>query len=88
MPSTEWFAKAGPWFLHLQPFTKGDIMTFDEVKSAVMNLSLEDQKRFIMEVIPSIWPKACADDSCVAKVRGLVDETVVKRYREEHMGNI
>jgi len=63
-------------------------MTFEEVKSAVMNLSEADQKRLIVEVIPQIWPKACVDDSCVDKVRELVDEATVKRYKEEHMGSI
>lgn len=63
-------------------------MTFEEIKSAIMNLSDADQKRLIMEVIPNIWPKACVDDSCVGKVRELVDEAVVKKYREEHMGGI
>lgn len=63
-------------------------MTFDEIKSAVMSLSFDEQKRLIMEVVPSIWPKACADDVCVAKIRELVDEAAVKRYREEHLGSI
>jgi len=66
----------------------GSGMTFEEVKSAVMNLSEADQKRLIVEVIPQIWPKACVDDSCVDKVRELVDEATVKRYKEEHMGSI
>ena len=64
------------------------IMTFDEIKSAVVNLSFDEQKRLIMEVVPSIWPKACADDACVAKIRELVDEAAIKRYREEHLGSI
>lgn len=63
-------------------------MTFEEVKSAVMRLSEADQKRLIVEVIPQIWPKACVDDSCVDKVRELVDEATVKRYKEEHLGSI
>jgi hypothetical protein len=63
-------------------------MTFDEVKSAVMSLGLDDQKRLIMEVVPAIWPKACVDDSCLVKVRELVDEATVKKYREEHLGGI
>lgn len=63
-------------------------MTFAEVKSAVLNLSEADQKRLIIEVIPEIWPKACVDDACVGKVRELVDEATVKRYKEQHMGNI
>jgi hypothetical protein len=63
-------------------------MTYEEIKSAVMSLSVKDQQRFIVEVMPQIWPKACADASCVAKVRELVDEAAVKRYREEHMDSI
>ncbi|MCK8603844.1 hypothetical protein [Desulfoferrobacter suflitae] len=63
-------------------------MTFEEVKAAVLKLSEADQKRLIMEVVPQIWPKACIDDSCVDKVRGLVDEATVKKYKEQHMGGI
>jgi hypothetical protein len=63
-------------------------MTYEEIKSAVMNLSLKDQQRLIMEVVPEIWPKACADDACVSTVRELVDEAAVKRYREQHMDGI
>jgi len=63
-------------------------MTFEEVKSAVLNLSEADQKRLIIEVVPQIWPKACIDDSCVDKVRELVDDATVKKYKEQHMGGI
>lgn len=63
-------------------------MTFEEVKAAVLKLSEADQKRLIMEVVPQIWPKACIDDSCVDKVRELVDEATVKKYKEQHMGGI
>ena len=63
-------------------------MNFDEVKAAVMGLSLEDQKRLITDVVPNIWPKACVDDSCLLKMRELVDEDTVKKYRDQHMGGI
>jgi hypothetical protein len=63
-------------------------MTFDEVKAAVMNLSPQDQKRLITDIVPNIWPKACLDDSCLLKMRELVDEETVKKYRDEHMDSI
>jgi hypothetical protein len=63
-------------------------MMFDEIKAAVMALSEADQKRFITEVMPVLWPKACTDDSCLIKVRQLVDEETVKQYREQNMGNV
>jgi hypothetical protein len=63
-------------------------MTFEEIKTGVMNLSLKDQQRLIKEVLPEIWPKACTDNSCVSRVRELVDEAAVKRYQEEHLGSI
>ena len=63
-------------------------MTFEEVKNAVLNLSEEDQKRLITEVIPEIWKKACTDDSCLIEIRKLVDEDAVKKYREQHMNGI
>jgi len=63
-------------------------MTFDEIKTAILNLGNEDQKRLITEVIPQIWQKACADKTCLLKMRELVDEETVKGYREQHMDGI
>jgi hypothetical protein len=63
-------------------------MTFEEIRTAILNLSGADQKRLITEIIPQIWPKACTDDVCLMKVRELVDEETVKGYREQHMDGI
>lgn len=63
-------------------------MTFEEIKSAVMGLSEKDQQKLIMEIVPQIWPKACRDDACVQRVRELVDEEAIRKYREQHMGHI
>jgi hypothetical protein len=72
----------------MNQFKGGSIMTFEEIKAAVMGLSAADQKRLILEVVPQIWPKACADDSCVKRMKEMVDEQVIKKYREEHMDSI
>jgi hypothetical protein len=63
-------------------------MTFDELVSAVKDLSATDQRRFIVEVLPKIWPRACADDACVEKVRELVDESTVREYKKQHLDHI
>jgi len=63
-------------------------MTFEDVKNAVMDLSKEDQKRLITEVVPEIWGEACTDDACLVKMRKLVDEDTVKEYRAQHMNGI
>jgi hypothetical protein len=63
-------------------------MTFEEIKQAVLGLSPDDQKRLIIEVVPEIWKEACQDDQCLLKVRSLVDEDTVKRYRDQHMNGI
>ncbi len=63
-------------------------MTLDEIKSAVLGLSEADQKKFVTEVVPLIWPKACLDDLCVDKFRELVDEATIKEYRDKHLGGI
>jgi hypothetical protein len=63
-------------------------MTLDEVKTGLLGLSEADQKKFITEVIPLLWPRACLDDFCVAKFRELVDEATIKEYREQHLGSI
>ena len=63
-------------------------MTFEEIKTAILKLGNEDQKRLITEVIPQIWQQACTDASCLMKMRELVDEETVKSYREQHMNGI
>jgi hypothetical protein len=63
-------------------------MTFEEIRTAILNLSAADQKRLITDIFPLIWPKACTDDACLLKVRELVDEEAVKGYREQHMDGI
>ena len=63
-------------------------MTFEEIKAAVMGLSAVDQKRLILEVVPQVWPKACVDDSCVMRMKELVDDEMIKKYREQHMDSI
>jgi hypothetical protein len=63
-------------------------MTLNEIKSELLELSEADQKKFITEVVPLLWPKACLDDFCVAKFRELVDEATIKEYREQHLGAI
>ncbi len=63
-------------------------MTLEEMKSAILSMSEDDQKKFVTEVVPLIWPKACLDDYCVAKFRELVDEATIKEYREQHQGGI
>lgn len=63
-------------------------MTFEEIKTAVMDLSAADQKRLIIEVVPQVWPKACVDESCVKRMKELVDDEMVKKYREQHMDSI
>jgi hypothetical protein len=63
-------------------------MTFEEIETAILSLGREDQKRLIMDVVPQIWRTACADASCLSKMRELVDEETVKGYLEQHMNGI
>jgi len=72
----------------MNQFKGGSIMTFEEVKAAVMGLSAADQKRLIIEVVPQVWPKACVDESCVMRMKELVDDEMIKKYREQHMDSI
>jgi hypothetical protein len=72
----------------MNQFEGGSIMTLDEIKAAVMGLSAADQKRLITEIVPQVWPKACVDESCVKRMKELVDDEIVKKYRQEHMDSI
>jgi hypothetical protein len=66
----------------------GNAMTFEEVKSAVLSLNATDQERVITEIVPLLWPKACLDDSCLDRMRDIVDDETVKEYRAQHKGEI
>jgi hypothetical protein len=64
------------------------MMTYEEVRRAILDLDLNDQKRLFTDVMPLIWPKACTDDECLSRVRELVDEEAVAEYRRQNMGGI
>jgi hypothetical protein len=72
----------------MNQFKGWSAMTFEEIKAAVMGLSAADQKRLIIEVVPQVWPKACVDESCVMRMKELVDDEMIKKYREQHMDSI
>lgn len=61
-------------------------MSFEDVKSLIMNLDAGDQKRLIMEVVPQVWGKACDDPSCACKLKELVDRDITSQYDEILMG--
>jgi hypothetical protein len=64
------------------------MMTFAEIKAAIMNLDAQEQRRVVLELIPEIWPQIVGDDSCIKLLRKLVDEESVRRYHEEHLDHI
>ena len=55
-------------------------MNFEEIKSDIMNMDANDQKRLIMELVPQIWKRACEDESCAFKLKDLVDSDVIRTY--------
>jgi hypothetical protein len=63
-------------------------MTFEQVKAGILSLDPNDQKKLLMEVLPTILPKVCNDEACLSQIRNFVDEETVKSYREQHMDNI
>lgn len=63
-------------------------MTFEEIRTAIVDLSAADQKKIILEIVPQLWPKACADDACVQRMKTLLDDAVINKYREQHMDHI
>ena len=63
-------------------------MTFDEVRTGIMGLSAAEQKKIIIEIVPQLWPTACVDDACVQRMRTLLDDAVIAKYREQHMDSI
>lgn len=63
-------------------------MSLEDAKTAVMNLSDEDKKRFILQVFPGVWSATVKDEACVNKLRELIDEAAMKNYREQHMDHV
>jgi hypothetical protein len=63
-------------------------MTYQQVKSAVLNLDQTDQKKLILEVLAEILPVVCKDDVCLNKIRDFVNEETTRAYREQHMDSI
>ncbi len=63
-------------------------MTFEDIKTAVMQLSVGDKKKLILEVLPSVWPACAGDQACLAKIKELVDLAAEKDYAEQHMGSV
>lgn len=63
-------------------------MKFEELKAAVLDLDLSDQKRLLLEVMTEILPKACSDDIFLSKLGNFIDEEAVRTYKEQHMNGI
>lgn len=63
-------------------------MSFEEIRSELLSLNEEDKKRIIMDVVPEIWPSACRDVSCAARLKDLVDSDIVRPELETHMWGI
>lgn len=63
-------------------------MTYDQIKSAILNLEQSEQKRLIMEVLTEMLPRVCTDEDCLSQIRTFVDEETIRTYREQHMGGI
>jgi len=63
-------------------------MSYEDIREAVLTLDPGDQKRFITEVVPTIWPVACNDDSCATRIKDFVDHDVERPYVEMHMWGI
>lgn len=61
---------------------------YEQVKSAVLNLEENDQKRLIMEVLTAIMPRVCTDEECLGRLRHFVNQETIREYREQHMGGI
>lgn len=63
-------------------------MNFEELKATILKLDQGEQKRLIVEVLTEIMPKVCTDEACIDKIRGFVDESSIKTYRDQHMDGI
>lgn len=63
-------------------------MGYDEVRDAILNMTANDQKRLIMEVIPQVWDRACDDVTCALKLKKLVDQEIMRPYDDIYTGGI
>ena len=60
-------------------------MTFQEIKAAVKQMEVKDQRKVVLELLPEIWLKIVGDEACLDLLRKMVDEEAVRKYKEEHM---
>ncbi len=63
-------------------------MDFEGLKAALLNLDEVEQRRLVLEILPLIWSKIAADDSCLSLLRNLLDEESVRIYQQEHLDHI
>jgi len=63
-------------------------MTFDDIKTAILQLNDTEKRRILLEIIPAIWSEATVDKACLDKMKELVDEAITKDYQEQHMGSV
>ncbi|NLI32335.1 MAG: hypothetical protein GX422_06065 [Deltaproteobacteria bacterium] len=63
-------------------------MTFDDIKTAILQLNDTEKRRILLEIIPAIWSAATVDKACLDKMKELVDEAITKDYQEQHMGSV
>lgn len=63
-------------------------MSYEDVRTAVLNLDKTEQKRLIMEVLPEIMSKVCTDEECLSTIRNFVNKETNRTYKEQHMNGI
>lgn len=63
-------------------------MKLDDIKTAILGLSQDDQRQLLMDVLPELLPKTCTDDTCFNMIKSFVNEETAREYKEQHMGGI
>lgn len=63
-------------------------MNLEDLKTSIRNLTAEEQRQLMIDILPELLPQGCTDEACLDIIRNFLNNETSKSYREQHMGGI
>lgn len=63
-------------------------MNLEDLKTSIRNLTVEEQRQLMIDILPELLPQGCTDEACLDLIRNFLNDETSKSYREQHMGGI
>lgn len=63
-------------------------MNLEDLKTSIRNLTVEEQRQLMIDILPELLPQGCTDEACLDIIRNFLNNETSKSYREQHMGGI